>query len=144
MVLSFLLAIPSPPQTPLASARFPARDAGRAAVVADLIARPAGIDGQAFADALVGREGLSSWNGTGSAMPAGEGFEAIAVYGGDGRRVLVLYRPGLAARRGAACRVRIAATATPMAWNAAHAWCVQRLSQQGRAAGQRRAAREGG
>ena len=117
-------------QAAVASARFPAHGGGSATVTADLVARPAGVAADDFAAELVGREGLSSWNGTGSAMPAGDGLEAIAVYGGDGRRVMVLYRPGPGDRPGSACRVRIAATAAGESWDAARAWCAERLSHQ--------------
>jgi hypothetical protein len=117
-----------PPQAVLASKRF--AKGGSPMVEADLLARPKGIDPGDFAARVVAAERLSSWNGTGARMPFGGGLEAIVVYGGDGRRAVVVYPPGPAEKAGRVCRLRVAARAARADWGTAGAWCSEQLKEK--------------
>ena len=129
MMLAVAAAIAlAPPRAVLAHRTFP--DGGPFIVEADLLAKPKGVSASDFAARLVAAEHLSSWNGIGSEMPFGDGLEAIVVYGGDGRRAAVVYPPALADSPGRVCRLRVAARAASMDWDAAGAWCAQRLKEK--------------
>lgn len=98
----------------------------RVGISGEIVERPAGVSGEAFARALMEAEGLRPWSGDAMLSPPGDqGMGTAAIVSADGHEINVKYVADDPQRPGRVCRLRFSpgVGAAQVRWDA-YRWCA--------------------
>lgn len=123
MLTSLLLSLASATEPPRIIETLSGEDIARAGLIVELVERPAGISGEAFAQQLIDAEGLRPWNGHQLNFGPDHGRGSKAVFAADGRQIIVYYGPEELSQPGRVCRLRASSGGLGNARWRAIRWC---------------------